>query len=170
MSGSKCQAAGLKNAFETHFFFEAGCKIQPKAVTKAFECYLNLLIQKTQKLVEMVLKRKKCLADALNMCAKYSLPPGIGALPLKFTAPGIGALLLKLMDALPQRFTATKKEKLKKQLAKHRSALSVNSTSKKEVWIYYHKGDYLEVLQARKVKGKNNGTKSAAKKNKPTRE
>ncbi|CAG8495509.1 13608_t:CDS:2 [Ambispora gerdemannii] len=51
-----------------------------------------------------------------------------------------------------------------KQLAKHLSALSVNSTSKKEVWIYYHKGDYLKVLQARKVKGKNNGIKSAVKK------
>ncbi|CAG8683827.1 4824_t:CDS:2, partial [Ambispora gerdemannii] len=32
-----------------------------------------------------------------------------------------------------------KKLRLKNQLAKHLS-LSVNSTSKKEVWIYYHKG------------------------------
>ncbi|CAG8630545.1 10210_t:CDS:2, partial [Ambispora gerdemannii] len=38
---------------------------------------------------------------------------------------------------VPEEETS-KKRKLKKQLAKNLS-LSVNSTSKKEVWIYYHK-------------------------------
>ncbi|CAG8641039.1 3605_t:CDS:2, partial [Ambispora gerdemannii] len=66
------------------------------------------------------------------------------------------------INALLGGCATTEKEKLKKQLVKHLSALSVNSTSNKEVWIYYHKGNYLEVLQARKVKGKNNGTKPAA--------
>ncbi|CAG8519350.1 13068_t:CDS:2 [Ambispora gerdemannii] len=71
--------------------------------------------------------------------------PSKGVLPRKFTAPGIGALPLKWMDALPQRrinnktttpvFTlktskkSEKKLRRKKQLAKHLSALSVNSAS-----------------------------------------
>ncbi|CAG8654211.1 10943_t:CDS:2 [Ambispora gerdemannii] len=68
---------------------------------------------------------------------------------LSFTAPGKGALPRKWMgcttakvqvDTLPQsQRIIFEEEKLKKQLAKHLSALSVNSTSMKEVWIYYHK-------------------------------